>query len=392
MAPDLGWPTLDYEERPWTPPSSVSRTELRLSRGPYRAAVPPAIASLELILPGEISALASEASAEVARFDADVGRDIAPFASVLLRSESAASSKIENLTASAKAIALAELGDPRRHNAAIIVSNVRTMQAALDLAEHLDGNAIIAIHEALLGTSQPTCVGHWRNEQVWIGGRNSPHTAKFVPPHHERVPAAIDDLVSYMARDDIPPLVQAAIAHAQFETIHPFPDGNGRVGRALIHALLRAKGLTRNVTVPVSAGLLTDTETYFEALTAYRTGNPILIVQRLSDAAFRAIGNGRELVGELHTVRERWSERLNARSHSAAWRLLDVVTRQPVINSPLVQKELGVTATNALRAIGRLVDAEVLQEVSGNRRNQLWQASEVLDALDQFAERSGRRS
>ena len=195
-----------------------------------------------------------------------------------------------------------------------------------------------------------------------------------------------------MARDDIPPLVQAAIAHAQFETIHPFPDGNGRVGRALIHALLRAKGLTRNVTVPVSAGLLTDTETYFEALTAYRTGNPILIVQRLSDAAFRAIGNGRELVGELHTVRERWSERLNARSHSAAWRLLDVVTRQPVINSPLVQKELGVTATNALRAIGRLVDAEVLQEVSGNRRNQLWQASEVLDALDQFAERSGRRS
>ena len=155
---------------------------------------------------------------------------------------------------------------------------------------------------------------------------------------------------------------------------------------------MRAKGLTRNVTVPVSAGLLTDIETYFEALTAYRTGNPILIVQRLSDAAFHAIGNGRELVGELHTVRERWSGRLNARSHSAAWRLLDVVTRQPVINSPFVQKELGVTATNGLRAIGRLVDAEVLQEVSGNHRNQLWQASEVLDAIDQFAERSGRRS
>jgi Fic family protein len=96
----------------------------------------------------------------------------------------------------------------------------------------------------------------------------------FNPPHHDHVPVLIDDLVAFARRTDIPLLTQAAVAHAQFETIHPFPDGNGRTGRALIHSMLRGHGLTHNVTVPVSAGLLTDTSAYFDALTAYREGEP----------------------------------------------------------------------------------------------------------------------
>lgn len=103
--------------------------------------------------------------------------------------------------------------------------------------------ALIAMQETLLGESNPQFVGKWRTQQVWIGGSNyGPHRAMFVPPHHERVPADIDDLISFLGRDDIPALIHAAVAHAQFETIHPFPDGNGRTGRALIGALLRARG------------------------------------------------------------------------------------------------------------------------------------------------------
>ncbi len=90
---------------------------------------------------------------------------------------------------------------------------------------------------------------------------------------HDRVSAAISDLIRFLRRDDLPVLPQAAIAHAQFETIHPFTDGNGRAGRALLHSMLRSKALTRSVTVPVSAGLLADTGAYFEALTAYREGD-----------------------------------------------------------------------------------------------------------------------
>ena len=109
---------------------------------------------------------------------------------------------------------------------------------------------------------------------MWIGSScYGPHTATFVPPHHKRVPAAIEHLVESIRRDDLAVLPHAALAHAQFETIHPFPDGNGRTGRAIVHCLLRDKRLTRQVTVPVSAGLLTDTDQYFDALTARSGGS-----------------------------------------------------------------------------------------------------------------------
>lgn len=191
-----------------------------------------------------------EASHEIARFDDELGIELAPFSAVLLRSESVASSKIEKLSASAKTISLAELGDPSHRNANIIVANVAAMRAAINLADRLDTDAILAIHKALLGNEHPDWAGEWRHEQVWIGGNDfSPHGAAFVPPHHTRVPAAIDDLVHFISDSDLPPLAIAAIAHAQFETIHPFPDGNGRVGRAIIHSIPKARGLTRHVTV-----------------------------------------------------------------------------------------------------------------------------------------------
>src|SRR5690606_26640846 len=157
--------------------------------------------------------------------------------------------------------------------------NAHAMNAAIDLADDLGETAIIEMHEALLGETHPDWVGRWRDEQVWIGGSAiGPHRADYVAPHHDRVPAALTDLVAFMDRDDLPVLVQAAIAHAQFETIHPFPDGNGRVGRALVHSLLRAKGTTRSVTVPISAGLLADRDAYFGALDSYRRGDPHPIV------------------------------------------------------------------------------------------------------------------
>ncbi len=389
------WPTLTYESVPWSLPDDISvpRSRRAAHSGPYESAIPPEIAKLDVPLTSETLALTDEASTEIARFDAELGADIAPYAPLLLRSESAASSKIENLTASAKAIALAELGDPTKHNAGIIVANTRAMQAALDLADDLDEQAILDMHEVLIGPSHPEWVGHWRDQQVWVGGSNyGPHGALFVPPRHERVPGAMRDLAAFMRRDDIPALVQATVAHAQFETIHPFPDGNGRTGRALIHSLLRAKRLTRTVTVPVSAGLLTDTDAYFASLTAYRNGNPTTIVELIAEASFLAVDNGRTLASDLGTVRKSWSDRITVRRGAAAHRLADLLVRQPVVDSPLVQRELGVAATNANTAIDHLEDKGIVTKVSGNHRNRKWAAPEVLAALDEFAERAGRRS
>ena len=387
------WPAVGYERVDWTidDRSVVSRSARRRHLGPYEAAVVPSIASLVIEIPTDVLAHADEAGQEIARFDAEVGREIVPFAAVLLRSESSASSKIEHLTASARAIAEAELGHGGR-NASLVVANQRAMTAAIDLADRIDPTAVLAMHDALLVGSRPDIAGRWRPEQVWIGGSDiGPHGADFVPPHHGHVPTLIDDLIEFIRRDDIPVLAHAALAHAQFETIHPFADGNGRTGRALVHAHLRSKRLTRNVTVPVSAGLLVNVDSYFAALTTFRQGDPLPILERFADAAFASVDNARRLADDLRGVRDEWAQRIRARRDAAAWRLAEVIVRHPVVNAALVARELGISPNNAYRAIEPLTAAEVLVEFTDNKRDRLWRAPDVLAALDAFAARAGRR-
>lgn len=386
---------IQTEEHEWNlgAPTLMSRAQRRQHTGPYQASIPATLAHVTALgLEPETVALADDASSAIVRFDADAA-NILPFSALLLRSESAASSQIENLTASARAIALAELDAGRSANARIIVANTRAMEAAIALADRLDAQAILDTHAALLEDSAPDIVGHWREQQVWIGGsRFGPHRADFVPPHHRHVPEAMEDLVAFMRLDRFAVLAHVAVAHAQFETIHPFPDGNGRAGRALMHAMLRAKGLTENVTIPVSAGLLADTTSYFEALGAFRQGDPNPIVAEVATASFVAIENATTLSLELADARQTWTAEVNARSDSAAWKVADLLVRLPVIDSPTVQRLLGVPAATALRALEKLEQSGVLTETSGYARNRVWQADQVLVALDAFAERAGRRS
>ncbi|GAA4401424.1 Fic family protein [Tsukamurella soli] len=340
----------------------------------------------------EVTLLATEASAAVTRFDAELGREIAPFASILLRSESASSSQIENLSSGAKQIALAELGSREKRNATAVVGNVAAMEAAIALADQRDPESILAMHRALLEGTEPDIAGRWRTGPVWIGGTGvGPHGADYVAPVAERVPALIDDLVAFTGRADILPLVSAAVTHAQFETIHPFPDGNGRTGRALVQAMFRSSGLTRNVTVPVSAGLLADTGRYFATLEAYRRGDVTPIVEVMANAALSAVANGSRLVADLRSVNAAWNERVGVRRGTAARRLLDVLLRQPVIDARTTAVELGIAPGNVGRAIAPLVDAGILCEFTGFGRNRMWHAKEVTDALDEFAARAIRR-
>jgi Fic family protein len=391
----MSWPAITYETRPWTSrfsPDSVSRRQWERHAGPYGSAVPPDIAALAVDLPAEVLAAADDASQTVARFDVDMGGEIAPYGVVLLRSESAASSQIENLTASARAIAEAAIGDTSRHNAALIVANVRAMDAAIALADRIDADAIRAMHRALLADTEPEIAGEWRDQPVWIGGTTvGPHEAAFVPPHQSRIAGLITDLVEFAGRDDVPALAHAAVAHAQFETVHPFVDGNGRTGRALLHAMLRHRGLTRHVSVPISAGLLADTGAYFAALDSYRSGDLAPIVSRLADACLAGVANGRELVTELRDIRAGWAARVTARRDSAVWRLADLLIRQPVVTADHVAAQLGVAASNAYRYLAPLEQAGVLIEFTDRRRFRAWRAPEVLSALDAFATRAGRR-
>jgi len=216
--PAIGtWPPVTWESHSWTsriPAELVSRSVRERHAGAYRSAVTPSIAEVTVELPSLTLTLADDASSDIARFDAELGNEIAPFAAVLLRSESASSSRIENLTSSARSIALAELGSDKRQNAAEIVSNVHAMKAAIELADQIDETAILAMHSALMIEHRPEITGRWRAEQVWIGGADyGPHQAAFVPPHQDRVAAAMADLIEFARRDDIPALVHAALVH-----------------------------------------------------------------------------------------------------------------------------------------------------------------------------------
>jgi Fic family protein len=394
MASDAAWPPVSWETVDWRPtiaPDLVSRSIRERHRGSYRAAVVPRIADLDVRLPASVLATADEATAEIARFDAETGHEISHFGALLLRSESASSSQIENLTAGARAIALAELGEGKIGNAVQIVANVHAMRAAIALADRLDTDTILAIQAALMAHDE-AIAGTWRTEQVWIGGTTyGPHQATFIPPHHSHVEAAMRDLMPFTQRHDLPVLAHAALAHAQFETIHPFIDGNGRTGRALVHAMLRANGLTRHVTVPVSAGLLADVDAYFDALTAFRDGDPTPIIAQLSEASLIAIANGRQLVGDLRAIKSRWHDTISARRDAVVWRLADLLLRQPVIDATIVQDQLEATSANAHRAIRQLQAVGIITEFSGRKRRRLWQAREVLTALDSFATRATQR-
>jgi len=387
------WPITEFESRPWVRSSEQvgSRRQLRAAVGPYDAAVPPFIAERTLNLPADLVALAEDAGRELTRFDAEVGTLAAPFSSILLRSESASSSEVENLTSSAKQVALAEIGGASSGNAALIVGNVAALRAAIQLSHELNPSAILAMHRALLEKSNPAIVGTWRNEQVWIGGGSlSPHNAAFIPPHQERVPELMDDVLAFSRRTDVPVMVQIAIAHAQFETIHPFPDGNGRTGRALIQSMLRASGVTQNVAVPVSAGLLRDTEGYFRALTAYRGGDVRPIIETISEAAFDAINNGRALEKQITAIAAGWDVALQARNDSSVHALKKLLLRQPVVTVAIVAKELLVSEPTADTSIQKLVTAGILIQSSTGRRNRHWQATEILGALDSFGDRARR--
>lgn len=390
------WETVPWESYGRSHP--LSRAQRSAIRPTYEAAIPAAIASIDVIVDRDALAAADDARAEISRFDAELstmlpGTEIAPLAAVLLRTESASSSQIENITARAKALALAELGVAKfGTNARLVAANVDAMNRALDLPDRITPTAINAIHDALMQGQDHADPGRFRTEQVWIGGSSaSPHGAAFVPPHHSRVVGSITDLCAFIARTDVPLMAQSAIAHAQFETIHPFNDGNGRTGRALVHAMLKQAGATTRATIPVSAGLLADTDSYFAALTAYRDGDPSPIVARFAEAAFAAIGNGRHLSKDLLDVYEQWSEKVAVRRTAAVWRVLPRLLSQPAITSALVQSEAGLSQPAADNVISQLRDAGILTKAAGAQRYVVWVATDVTDALDNFATRARRR-
>jgi len=370
----------------------------------YEAYIPDRLVSRQITLDGSVAAEVADAEAAIARLDTEAAAlaETEALARILLRAESVASSKIEGLEIEASRLLRAEaartLGDGVSDmTAAEVLGNIDAMVFAIESVK--EGHAItsellLVIHRRLLaGSRLAEQGGGFRNVQNWIGGSDyNPCSAAFVPPPPEYVGKLMSDLVVFANDDSLPAVAQAAIAHAQFETIHPFIDGNGRTGRALIHVILRRRGLARRVVAPVSLILATWAKDYVAGLAATRYRGPAtcreaheglnLWIGRLAAACKRAVDDARSFEKRARALEVQWRERLGrVRAHSATDVLVPTLIGAPVLTvksaSELIQRSF--VQTN--EAVVRLSEAGILRQVTVGRRNRAFEAPDVISAF-----------
>jgi Fic family protein len=367
------------------------RAERRSFR--YRAFVPDPVAGLRLSLHSAVAAAVSSAERAVDALNRDPPRmaSLEVLARRLLRAESVASSRIEGLVLSQRRLARAEAeaDTSRDETARSVLGNVAAMEEAVALgarAKPLRTRDVLALHRVLmLATTTPQIAGQLRTRQNWIGGNAyNPGRAVFVPPPPELVPDLVDDLCVFMNRTDFPPVVQAAVAHAQFETIHPFADGNGRVGRALVHVVLRRRGLAPRHVPPVSLVLAADARAYVAGLTSFRSGDAAAWCLLFAQAIERAAREASELAARLATLQEAWRERAGRpRKHSSAEALIVELPANPIVTLATAQKLLGRSKQAANEAIRLLAARGVLHPVTLAKRNRAWEARELFALIDE---------
>lgn len=404
-----------WENAHWTSAvgSGVPRSAQR--SGAYLRYLPDRVDGVALAVDGELSRRVTVVERRIRALNGPGAEQLAGIARFLLRSEAIASSRIEGITPSAQQVALAELGQSQTvrgisDQARMVANNmtvVRRSTTELVQADSLTVDHVVDLHRALL-PEEPRHHG-LRTVQNWIGGSDwNPLDADFVPPAAELVPGLAADLIDYMNGAAHAPLIQAAVVHAQFETLHPFTDGNGRVGRALIHTVLARRGLTESGVLPISLVLATLRDGYVAGLTSYRhtaVANSPEASRAINawlatfvDAADIAVDQSEKLMTQVEELRRGWLEQLTAyrtsrglrpepRADSAVARLLVQLPEAPVTTATTLARILDVSPQAANAALDELRGAGILQTKSIERGATAYIAREVLDLVT-FAERA----
>jgi Fic family protein len=370
----------------------------------YEAYVPDPLIGRRVVFEGDVAADVTDAETAIARLDVNASAlvDTEALARILLRAESVASSRIEGLEVGPRRLLRAEaaqqLGEqPSDVTAHEILANIDAMAAAISgistgtpiTLEHL-----LAFHRRLLtGTRLEEHAGQLRAEQNWIGGSDyNPCSAAFVPPPPEFVASLMEDLCRFCNDDSLPAVAQAALAHAQFETIHPFVDGNGRTGRALIHFVLRRRGLARRILPPVSLVLATWAQDYIGGLTASRYRGKAnsreaheginLWISRFAGACSRAVSDASSFERRVQQIEADWRNRLRrVRAGSATDLLLRSLIGAPVISVNSAAEMIGRSFPQTNDAIDRLVNADILRQVNVGKRNRAFEAPAIIEAF-----------
>ncbi len=383
-----------HEERFWPADQSVPAWGRR--GGTYRVFVPDPIAERELTLDGEAVAAIAEATKALGHLNDTRPRltSLAALARNLLRSESAASSRIEGVRISQKRLARAvyarsgnRRGDSR---AAEVLGNVEAMERAIELGDRAEPFALADvqdIHRTLLRfTEDRDIAGTIRTKQSWIGGNDyHPIDAPYVGPPHEQVPGLLEDLCHFILRTDLAAVAQAAIAHAQFENIHPFADGNGRTGRALIYTILRRRGEVSNYIPPISLVLAGQPKNYITGLGAYSQGNVSRWCELFARATARAASEAERLAQRIEQRQAGWLDDLGRPRKDAAIRqIIGALPAQPVIDVPAAQQLTGKSHVAVGNALLQLEQAGILHKLNERKWGRVWECDQLLTLIDDF--------
>lgn len=392
-------------------PSAASGLPRRDRQGcDYHAYLPDLLTSRSINVTGETAADIADAEHAVARLNMEATAlvDTEAIARLLLRAEAVASSRIEGLEVGGRRLLKAEaarlIGDePSDLSAVEVLNNIEAMSWAVDTlsrARSITVADVLSIHRRLLaGTRLAEHGGELRTVQNWVGGSGyNPCSAEFIPPPPQHVEALLEDLCTFCNGDSLPAVAQAAMAHAQFETIHPFIDGNGRTGRALIHVILRRRGLAPHVLPPVSLVLATWATDYVAGLTVTRYTGPQRSaaaedglnrwIGLFATATRRAVADAEQYEARVTELQAQWRARIGGvRADSAADRLIDALAGAPIITVRSAAALIGRSEQAANQAIPRLTAAGILTQINVGRRNRTFEASEMIDAFTDLERR-----
>jgi Fic family protein len=383
-------------------PDAPSRKDRRPCT--YRAYLPDLLMERTFRFDGQVAADLADAERAIAGLNltARALTDTETLARMLLRAEAVGSSRIEGLEVGARRLLRAEVAMSAGEvdldiTAGEVLGNIAAMSetlARVQPGQAITLSTLAAFHRRLLvATPQAALGGVVRTQQNWIDGSNfNPCAAAFVPPPPSHVSRLLADLIEFCNGDDLPSVAQAAIAHAQFETIHPFADGNGRTGRALIHLIFKRRGLAPRVQPPVSLILATWAQSYIDGLMAFRYhGAPTtqqayagaaLWVGRFAGACVRAVADVTLFERRAQAVEAQWRQALKrVRQGSATDLLLRSLLGAPVVTVASAAALVGRSPQQVNEALARLVDAQVVRQISAGRRNRAFEAPTIVAAF-----------
>ena len=376
----------------------------------YEVYLPDCLRGRRFSLDGDVAAEVTRTETALIRLDA-TGNALAnseALARLLLCAESVASSRIEGLEIGGRRLLRADaaqrLGmEPRDVTSREVLGNIDAMTWAVDSVRpggDITLESLLETHRRLLaGTRLKDYGGSVRAVQNWIGGSDyNPCSASFVPPPPEDVPGLLDDLLEFCNNDSLPALAQAAVAHAQFETIHPFVDGNGRAGRALVHMVLRRRALGLRILPPVSLILATWSQDYIDGLNGTRHVGPSNSAEAsaginswialFASACNRSVEDAGQFEDRVRELQSGWRGRVGRiRRDSAVSLLIDALPAAPVLTTSTAAELVGRSFQATSLAMERLVEAGVLVQVSVGRRNRAFEAHELVDAFTAFERR-----